>query len=199
MSLLTDQKIKTAPINEKSYKLKDGKGLYILIHNNGSKYWRLRYLFLGKESMVSLGTYPLVTLKEARIKTAEIKKQIKEGINPSQKKKQDKLKLKVNHENSFENVAREWLEARSHDWTEKYSNRVLRAMERDLFKQIGYRPISELTSQELLVVLKDIEKRGVIDTAHRALQYWSVNLLEDTFFDNPFIPLKLSRSQISDC
>ncbi|PIR39367.1 MAG: integrase [Alphaproteobacteria bacterium CG11_big_fil_rev_8_21_14_0_20_39_49] len=77
MSLLTDRKIKTAPIEEKSYKLRDGKGLYILIHKNGSKYWRLRYLFLGKESMVSLGTYPQMTLKEARQRKAEIKNRLK--------------------------------------------------------------------------------------------------------------------------
>jgi hypothetical protein len=62
--LLAGQKIKTAPIKEKSYKLKDGKGLYILTHKHGSKYWRLRYLFLDKESMVSLGVYPQVTLKK---------------------------------------------------------------------------------------------------------------------------------------
>ena len=144
--LLNDVKVKNAKPKEKAYKLSDGEGMFLSIRPNGSKYWQLKYRFNGKEKLLSLGVYPKVTLKQARNKKDEAKILLEQGTDPSQKKKLDKLIQKVNHENSFENIAREWLQDRRHDWTKKYADRVLRAMEADLFKPIGYRPISELTA-----------------------------------------------------
>lgn len=108
---LTDKKIKSLKPKNKEYKVFDGRGLHILIHPNGSRYWRLRYRFNGKDKApLALGVYPELSLSEAREKTMEIKKQIKEGIDPSQQRKIDKLLSKVSEESDFEAVAREWHE-----------------------------------------------------------------------------------------
>ncbi len=92
----------------KSYLKSDGHGMGIEVYPNGSKYWRLRYRIAGKAKLISLGVYPEVSLKEAREKALELRKLIKDGIYPSQKRKKDKLELKENVENTFENIAREY-------------------------------------------------------------------------------------------
>jgi len=167
---LNDKLIKNAKPKEKQYKIADGLGMYLLIETNGSKYWRLKYRINQKEKTLALGTYPEVSLKEARDKREEARKQLAEGLDPSQEKKLKKLQRNINNQNNFESVAREWHSKQTERWTPRHASYVIKRLEADIFKYIGERPIVEITTPELLNVLQKIEKRGAIDIAHRALQ-----------------------------
>jgi integrase len=167
---LTDIKVKNAKPQGKQYKLTDGEGMYLLVSPNGGKYWRLKYRFAGKEKTLALGTYPTLSLAEAREKRFDAKKQITNGIDPSQEKKQKKLQQYINAENSFENIAREWYQKNYAKWKPRHANYILKRLEADIFPVIGSRPINEIKTPELLATIQKIEKRGAIDIAKRALQ-----------------------------
>jgi integrase len=167
---LTDIKCKSLEPKEKSYKVSDEKSLYLEIMPSGSKYWRFKYRFAEKENRLAFGVYPEVSLKEAREKRDKARKQIADGINPSQAKKLDKLQVKINNQNSFEIIAREWHSKQTERWTPRHAHYVLKRLEADIFTELGSRPINEITTPELLHALQKIEKRGAIDIAHRALQ-----------------------------
>lgn len=167
---LTDIVAKNAKSTEKKYKLSDEKGLFLLIHPNGSKYWQMKFRFSGKEKLLSFGTYPETSLKEARDKRDKARKQIQEGLNPSQEKKLEKLQRHISSENSFQSIATEWHSKQLERWTPRHANYLLKRLEADMFTELGSRPISEIKTPELLHALQKIEKRGAIDIAHRALQ-----------------------------
>jgi integrase len=167
---LTDIKIKNAKIKDKQYKLTEGEGMYLLVHPNGGKYWRLKYKFAGKEKTLALGTYPTISLVEARDKRFSAKKQIAEGIDPSQEKQEQKLQQILSSENSFENIARQWHQKNNAKWKPRHANYILKRLEADIFPVIGFRPIDQINAPELLATIQKIEKRGAIDIAHRALQ-----------------------------
>lgn len=167
---LTDKSIKNLEIKDKSYKMADGGGLYLLISPNGSKYWRLKYRIAGKEKTLAIGIYPQISLKEAREKREIAKKDLKNNIDPSQKKKLEKLQQLTNLENSFESIAKDWHQKQKSNWTDRHFHYVLRRLEADIFPFLGKRPINEIEPPELLAVLKKIENRGAIDIAKRAKQ-----------------------------
>jgi Phage integrase central domain/Arm DNA-binding domain len=151
----------------KSYKLSDGGGLYLEVLPAGGKYWRLKYRFKGKEKKLSLGVYPTVKLKEARDEREKAKKLLTKNIDPGEHKK---IVKKIETENSFEFVAREWHLKFKSAWTENHGNRILRRLEVDIFPWVGSRPINEINAPELLAALRRIESRGALETAHRAMQ-----------------------------
>ena len=128
------------------------------------------YRINQKEKTLALGTYPETSLKEAREKREEARKQLAEGLDPSQEKKLKKLQRNINNQNNFESIAREWHSKQTERWTPRHASYVIKRLEADIFKYIGERPIAEITTPELLNVLQKIEKRGAIDIAHRALQ-----------------------------
>ncbi len=167
---LTDKKIKSLKPKEKQYKESDGKGLYLLVHPNNSKYWKLKYRINGKEKTLSIGVYPDVSLAEARDKTNDAKKKLAEGIDPSQEKQLKKLIAQTNSEDSFEAIAREWHDNKKHEWTERHAVYVIRRLEADIFPNLGSRAIKDITAPELLAVLRLVEKRGAVDIAKRLLQ-----------------------------
>jgi len=179
---LTDTAIRNAKGATKPYKLADGKGLFLLVNPNGSKWWRLKYRFAGKEQLLSLGVYPEVPLagrkdgqdgariKGARDKCDEARKLLDAGVNPSQHRQMEKSRTTTRQGNTFEAVAREWFTKFSSGWAASHSERILRRFERDIFPWIGARPVAEITPPELLAVLRRIEARGTLDTAHRAHQ-----------------------------
>lgn len=167
---LTDILCKTAKPKEKPYKLADSAGMFLLVSPSGSKYWRLKYRFAGKEKLLALGVYPEVSLKEARDKRDIARKQISAGIDPSQNKKEEKLQIIIKTENSFESVAREWHIKQKASWTEKQGIKVLRRLEMDIFPAIGSKTIEEITAPELLSALRAAEERGATYTAHQNLQ-----------------------------
>ena len=167
---LTDTKIKQAKPRDKDYKLSDAKGLFLLVTKKGAKYWRLKYRFAGKEKLLSIGVYPSVTLKQARKVCGQAKDQLEQGIDPSQAKKARKVELATAQANNFEVIALEWHKQQSAKWSESYTAKVLRAIERDLFPYIGTLPLDQISPPQLLAVFKRIEKRGATESAHRVKQ-----------------------------
>ena len=167
---LTATSIKNARAVDKPLKLFDGGGLYLLVNTNGSRWWRFKYRYLGKEKLLSFGTYPDISLKEARDRRDEARKQLAAGIDPGEHRKAMKTTLAVRGENSFEIVAREWFAKYSPNWAAGHSDKIIRRLERDIFPWLGGRPIAEITAPDLLATLRRIESRGAIETAHRAQQ-----------------------------
>lgn len=167
---LTDISCKAAKPSDKPRKMADTNGLYLEIMPSGSKYWRLKYRFAGKEKRLAIGVYPEVSLSEARNKREKARKLLAENIDPSQAKKEDKRQTILKCENTFEAIAREWHENQKPGWTERHAHYVIRRLEADIFAPLSMRPIAEITAPELLSTIRLIEKRGAIDLAHRALQ-----------------------------
>ena len=167
---LTDMKARTAKAKDKAYKISDEKGLYLLVTQQGTKCWRFKYRFGGKEKVLAIGVYPEITLSEAREKLIKARNQLANEIDPGEMKKISKHSNKLSSENSFEAVAREWYSKFSPGWVEGHRFKILSRLERDLFPWIGEKVISEIEPPELLSVLRRIESRGALDTVHRAHQ-----------------------------
>ena len=164
---LTATKAKNAKAKNKDYKLSDEKGMFLLVRTNGRKYWRLKYRFGGKYKTLAIGVFPEVSLKEARDKRDDARKLLDQGVDPSAHKKLQKQVQNENIKNSFEVVGREWHSVKLSDKGEHHRKLQLRLLEKELLPQIGNRPVSEITAPELLSVLRKIENRGTVDTAHR--------------------------------
>ena len=167
---LTDTTVRNSKPQEKPYKLADAQGMYLHVKPNGGKHWRLKYRFSGKEKLMALGTYPEISLAEARERKTEARKLLKNNIDPSEVKKEEKREKLANTENSFETIAREWHENQKLSWTPRHASYVLKRLEADLFPALGSHPIKAITAPKLLAALRTIETRGAIDLAHRALQ-----------------------------
>lgn len=165
---LTDIKVRTTKPSDKPFKLTDGQGMHLLINPNGSKYWRLQYRFDGKQKVLALGVYPMVSLGEARRKRDEAKKLVSDGIDPSEKKKADKIEQ--SEALTFEAVARDWHTACKRKWSDSHSERVLKSMEDSLFTAIGKRKISELNTRDLIAPIKAVEASGRLEVAARLQQ-----------------------------
>ncbi|RZU46828.1 integrase [Fluviicoccus keumensis] len=167
---LTDSFLRTLKPAEKDEKHFDGGGMFLLSKSNGAKYWRLKYRFGGKEKLLALGTYPEVSLKEAREKREAARKLLANEIDPGENRKIQKAARELRAENSFETIAREWFTKHSPNWAESHADKVLRRLERDVFPWLGGKPIAEITPPVLLDTLRRIEERGALETAHRVLQ-----------------------------
>lgn len=167
---LTDTAVRNAKPSEKPRKLTDGKGLFLLVHPNGGKYWRLKYRIDGKEKLLALGVYPDVSLAAAREGRDQARKLLANDIDPGAFRQAQKRATKAATEDSFEAVAREWYTKHSPNWSESHGSRIIRRLERDVFPWLGSRPIAAITAPELLDVLRRIEDRGALETAHRAHQ-----------------------------
>jgi integrase len=165
---LTDTALKAAKPTGKSQRLFDGAGLYLEISPAGGKWWRFKYRFDSKEKRLSLGVYPDVSLKEARERRDEMRRLIANGVDPGVNRKIQKTAKLERSANSFEVIAREWYAKHSPGWAASHSSKIIRRLEKDVFPWIGGRPISEISAPELLTVLRRIEGRGTLDTAHRA-------------------------------
>ena len=166
---LTDTAVRNAKPGEKPIKLFDGAGLYLEVSPTGGKWWRLKYRFDGKEKRLSLGVYPDVTLKGARDRRDSSRKLLADGIDPSENRKARKLARAENAANSLEVITREWFARHAPNWASTHASKIIRRFERDVFPWVGSRPIIEITATELLAVMRRIESRGALETAHRAL------------------------------
>jgi len=167
---LTDTAIRNAKPGDKPSKLFDERGLFLLVTPTGGKWWRLKYRFAGKSKLLSLGVYPTVGLKEARIKREDAKRLLANGIDPSEYRKQTTRAQIEQKTNDFKAVAVEWFTKFSTQWTKSHGEIIMRRLERDVFPWLGDRPINDIKAPELLTVLRRIENRGAIETAHRAMQ-----------------------------
>jgi integrase len=165
---LTDSAIRNAKPKDKAYKLTDGSGLYLLISPKGGKWWRMDYRFNGKRKTLSMGVYPDVTLKSARDRRTEARKLLADGIDPGEIRKA--MKVSQSDANGFEAVAREWWGKHEPNWSQTHSSRIMLRLEKDVFPWIGNRPIGKITAPEMLTVLRRIENRGALETAHRIHQ-----------------------------
>ena len=166
---LTDVKVRTAKPKEKAYKLSDEKGLFLYLTPNGSKYWRLKYRYLGKEKLLALGVYPDVSLALARERRDDARKLLANKIDPGEYRKVMKTASTERALNSFELVTREWFAKHSQNWVASHADKIIRRLERDIFPWLGSKPVAEITAPDLLAVLRRIESRGALETAHRAM------------------------------
>ena len=165
---LTDVSLKNTKPSEKPYSLADEKGLSILVQPTGSKGWRFRYRFDGKEKMLSFGIYPDVSLKDSRTQRDEARKLLTLGVDPSEHRKARLAARECLASNSFEVICREWLEGRRSTVAEGQHVKTLARLEKDVFPWLGRRPMTEITAPEVLAVLRRIDERGARYTAHRA-------------------------------
>jgi integrase len=162
---LTVLKVKNIKPQSKDFKISDAGGLYLHVRSNGAKYWRLAYRFNQKQKTLALGVYPEVSLQEAREKALEAKKLLKDGVDPSVSKKASKFES----DDSFQAVANEWFLEQKTTWVESHTRDVKRRLEKDIYSKIGQLPISQITSIQVLEVVRIIEKRKATDLAHRVL------------------------------
>ena len=163
---LSDLEVKKAKPKEKDYKLSDGFGLFLLVTPSGGKLWRMQYRFAGKQKLLSFGSYPTITLADARQRRENAKKLLANDVDPSEVKKAKKTARLEAGENSFEVVAREWHSKFSPSWADSHAYWVLRRLEQYVFPDIGKRPIAELKATDVLKVLRRIESVA-LETAHR--------------------------------
>jgi len=164
---LSDTTIKNTKPAAKPFKLSDEKGMFLLINPSGSKLWRLKYRWEGKEKLLALGAYPDVSLKAARTKRDELRAQLAAGIDPGAVRKAEKLATA----DTFEAIAREWHATHAAKWSTGHASDILARMEKNLFPWLGERPLIELKAPEILAVLRRTEARGAPIPAQRALQY----------------------------
>src|SRR5271165_4339822 len=169
--LLTTTKIQNTAPGKKAVRLFDGRGLYLEIAPTGSRWWRFKYRFAGKEKRISLGVYSDVGLKKARDRREEMRRLVADGVDPSAARRQEKLATLESAENTFEAIAREWFGKHSPNWEASYSVKLLARLEANIFPWLGQRPIRDVKAPELLSVLRRVESRGVLETAHRLLNY----------------------------
>jgi len=163
---LSPIEVSKAKVTDKPQKLTDGGGMYLLVQPNGAKYWRLNYRFAGKRKTMAIGVYPDVSLSDARDRREVARKQLANGIDPSAAKQEQKAAIVALTENSFEVVAHEWYTKFSTNWKESHSITVRGRLKNDVYPWIGTRPIGEIDAPELLTVLRRIESRGALSTAH---------------------------------
>ncbi|MGC8508962.1 MAG: tyrosine-type recombinase/integrase, partial [Thiomonas sp.] len=167
---LTDTAIRNAKPGAKSVKMFDGAGLYLEVTPAGGKLWRLKYRFMGAEKRLALGAYPAVGLKDARAKRDEARAHLADGRDPGAVKQAEKARAYALAADSFEVVARDWIARHLDTKAASHRDKVVRRLERDVFPYLGRRPIAEITAPDILAVLRRIENRGVLETAHRAQQ-----------------------------
>lgn len=164
---LNDIQVKTAKPQAKEYKLSDGGGLYLLVTPSGGKLWRLKYRFGGMEKLLTFKTYPEISLADARQCRDDAKKLVVAGVDPGETKKAQKAAQGEQDINTFEVVAREWHSKFAHTWVASHAKHKLERLEKNVFPWIGKRPIKEITAPDVLAVLRRLESRGILDTAHR--------------------------------
>jgi len=162
--------VKKAKSETKPYKMGDGGGMYLEVMPNGSKYWRLKYRYAGKEKRLALGVYPDVSLADARARRDEARKLLANGSDPSAVKQTQKRQAKISADNSFEVIAREFHKMKSPVWTEHHASDWISTLEREVFPKFGHRPITEIEAPDVLDILRAIEARGFFEVRGRVLQ-----------------------------
>ena len=167
---LSDTAIKAAKPKDKPYKLYDEQGLFIIIAANGGKWWRLKYFFNNKEKNMSLGTYPAISLKQARKIKDDARQLIAQGIDPSENKKAIKATKLGAAANSFEVIALEWIASHMANKASSHADKVKRRFETYIFPWLGNKAISDITAPEVLLCVKRVQNANKLETAARTLQ-----------------------------
>ena len=173
---LTDTAIRQLKPKEKNYKTSDGEGLNLLIRTTGTKSWQLKYRFAGKEKSLSLGTYPTVSLKEARKRKIAAQLKLSDKIDPSLAKQTEKKELKKIHDGKFKSVAADWYENQLPKWSAKYAKKTHQTLSNWIYPKLNNTPIAHITSKDLLIALREMEKAGIGETTRKVK-----GLLENIF------------------
>jgi integrase len=173
VTVLTKLQIDKAAKPTTPTKLTDGGGLYLYHTPAGGKLWRLKYRFLGKEKLLSLGAYPHISLADARQARDTAKEHLRAGKDPAVVRKDEETAAKATSEITFEKVARAWHKNQQNSWGAEHAEGVLTSLETHVFPTLGHKPVKEITPPEVLTVLRAIEERGSFDTAHRVRQRMS--------------------------
>ena len=168
---LTDTAIRGAKPQAKPIKRFDGGGLYLEVQPSGARWWRWKYRFGGKEKRLSFGVYPDVTLKRARDLRDDARRVLAAGTDPSTARQTKKAA--ESGADRFEAIAREWHQKHKVRWTPRHTATVLQRLEAYLFPWIGTRAVTDITAPDILAVLRRLETRGALETAHRAKQICS--------------------------
>ncbi|MBP0492128.1 tyrosine-type recombinase/integrase [Pararoseomonas indoligenes] len=171
--MLTDREIKAAQKADKPYRLPDGGGLHLKVMPSGSKLWHYRYEIEGRERTLSIGMYPAVTAKAAREARDEARKAVAQGRDPSVQKRLERVAAVSAAGVTFEAVARAWHDHTKDQWTARHAADVLGSLEADVFPTLGKLPIGQITTPMVLSVLRRIERRPAVETAHRVRQRMS--------------------------
>ncbi len=166
---LSDTKIRTTKPTDKPIKLFDGGGLFLLVTPTGGKLWNLKYRISGKETRIALGAYPDVSLAEARQRRDQAKTLLANGVNPSETKKAQKS-AQTQEQDTFEVIAREWHAKYAPTWADSHADKIIRRLELFVFPWLGKKPIRSITAPDILSLLRKLEDRGTLDTAHRVKQ-----------------------------
>jgi integrase len=167
---LTDIEVRNAKPRDKPYKLADERGMYLLVNPGGGKLWRLKYRVDGKEKTLALGAWPDVSLKAARGRRDDARKVVADRGDPSAIRQEEKRLARIKAANSFEIVAREWVEAQRSRWTPGHADQVLTSLVADTFPDLGHMPVADIAARDVLDVLRKIEKRGSLEVASRVKQ-----------------------------
>ena len=164
--------IKNAKPKDKAFKLYDEAGLFMQVTPNGGKWWRFKYRIDAKEKLLSLGTFPDVSLADARQRRDDARKLLVQSppIDPSDSRKAAKASRQIDATNSFEAIAREWVATYMADKSESHTGRILRRFEIYLFPWIGSKAITDITAPEILTPIKLVQNQNKLETAHRTLQ-----------------------------
>ena len=176
MGKLNDKATAAAQPKEKHYKLSDGDGLSLIVQPNGKKLWWFRYRFASKEKTLSIGIYPVVGLKNAREWALEARKLLAAGLDPMKVKKDTQsatiasAAAPIEVLETVERISREWFEKFGKLWVDSHASKIIRRLERDLFPHFKGVAINTVKPIELLAVLRRVEARGALETAHRLLQ-----------------------------
>lgn len=164
---LTDTQVRTAKPQLKEYKLADGGGLFLLITPTGGKLWNMKYRFEDKEKRLSFGAYPAISLADARHRREDAKKLIANGVDPGEMKKSIKQAKVALEENSFEIIAREWHTKFYSQWSQIHADTIIDRLSKEVFPTLGAKPIADISAPDILAVLRRMESRGALGTAHR--------------------------------
>lgn len=163
-------KVKQAKPKEKGYKLFDANGLYLWVTPTGSKLWRLKYYFAGKEKTLAIGSAGDISLAKAREKRDAARQLLTEGLDPSAEKVKAKQAKRAAVDHLFQTVARAWFEARKARWTPKYAVNVISSLERELFPTLGRRAVEDIHATDVIEAIDKIQRRGASELAGRTLQ-----------------------------
>ena len=167
---MTDVACRKAEAKDKPYKLADAHGLHLYVTPNGYKSWRWKYRFAGKEKRLVFGAYPGIKLVEARSMREAAARQLRDGIDPSIEKQQRTAANLAGAGATFGTVANDWYDSQHPTWSLRYAKIVRRSLDQDVLPKLGTLPLDAITTPMVLGVLRPIEARGAIETAHRVRQ-----------------------------
>jgi len=186
---LSDTAIRQLKPKEKNYKLSDGEGLNLLVRKSGTKSWQLKYRFAGKEKTLSIGTYPTVSLKEARKHKFEAQQLLTQNLDPSSQKQNDKRELKKLHDGKFKTVADDWVANQLPRWSSKYAIKTQQTLQNWIYPKLANIPVANISSRDLLDVLRAMEKAGVGETTRKMKGVleciFTFAIVEDHIVNNP--------------